>query len=148
MDILTVKAVHIIALVSWFAAMFYLPRLFVYHAENAENSGFVGVVKIMEAKLFKFIALPAFVLTIVTGVWLILLQPELLTNPAKMHSGWLHVKLTLFVLLCVWFFHSAVMLKQLARDTCRKSGKFFRFYNEIPTLFLIAIVLLAVLKPF
>ena len=136
------KAIHFIALVSWFAAMFYLPRLFVYHAENIDNREFVRVVKIMERKLFNFIGIPAFVLTLISGVVLLCL------NLSLFHFGWLHVKLTLLVLLIAWFFWSRSLLVQLANDTCKKSGKFFRVFNEIPTLFLIAIVLLAVLKPF
>jgi putative membrane protein len=140
------KAFHIIAFVSWFAAMFYLPRLFVYHSENRENKDFVSVVKVMEKKLFKYIALPAFSATVISGLVMLLDRPYYIYPSVS--GGWLHAKLTLAALLIAWFVHSGVMLRQLANDVCTKSGRFFRFYNEIPTIFLLLIVSIVVLKPF
>ncbi|MDR0746358.1 MAG: protoporphyrinogen oxidase HemJ [Helicobacteraceae bacterium] len=140
------KAFHIIAFTSWFAAMFYLPRLFVYHRENCENKGFVSVVKVMEKKLYKFIALPAFAATVTSGLVMLWDRPEYIDPSVS--GGWLHAKLTLVALLIAWFIHNGVMLRQLANDTCTKSGRFFRFYNEIPTIFLLLIVPIVVLKPF
>ena len=137
------KAIHIVALVAWFAALFYLPRLYVYHAENRENGGFVDVVKVMEKKLFTYIGLPAFVITIATGLGLIALLPGVMTG-----GGWMHAKITLVLVLSVYFFHSNALRKALADGRCNRSGRFYRIYNEIPTLLLILIVFLAVLKPF
>jgi len=140
---LALKAFHLMAVISWFAAMFYLPRLFVYHAENREKKEFVGVAKTMEYKLYRYIGIPAFWATLFSGVGLIILNPALFGS-----GGWLHAKITLIVGLVVWFFHSGRLLKSMADDRCDKSGKYFRVYNEIPTLFMIAIVILAVVKPF
>lgn len=137
-----IKAFHVISFVSWFAVLFYLPRLFVYHAENKDKADFVEVVKIMQKKLFRIIGIPAFVCTISSGVGMIILQPLLLK------AGWLHAKISVVILLSVYFFHAGHMKNQLAEDKCEKSGKFFRIYNEIPTIFLILIVTLAVVKHF
>lgn len=139
---LGMKVFHIVSFVSWFAVLFYLPRLFVYHAEHIENREFVKVVKIMEYKLYKYIGIPAFFATIISGTLLIIL------NPAILSMGWIHAKISLVILLSGYFFHSGVLKKSLYNDECNKSGKYFRVYNEIPTLFLIAIVILAVVKPF
>ncbi|MGE4296008.1 MAG: protoporphyrinogen oxidase HemJ [Campylobacterales bacterium] len=143
MDYLVLKAIHVMSLVSWFAAMFYLPRLFVYHAENRDNAGFVSVAKVMEKKLFNYIGLPAFAATVITGVVMIVMNPSVFSG-----GGWMHAKLTLVAVLIAWFFHAGSLRKQLENDRCDKSGRYFRIYNEIPTIFLIVIVLLAVAKPF
>ncbi|MEF3191648.1 MAG: protoporphyrinogen oxidase HemJ [Campylobacterales bacterium] len=143
MTYLAIKAFHIMSLISWFAVLFYLPRLFVYHAEHRDNSEFVKVVKIMERKLFRYIGIPAFWATLLSGLAMIALNPGLLTG-----TGWLHAKLTLIAVLIIYFFHAGRLLQALANDTDCHSGKFFRVYNEIPTLLMIAIVILAVIKPF
>ena len=135
------KALHIISVVAWFAGLFYLPRLFIYRTEEADAAGKAMLDK-MAFKLSKFIMLPAMLATWLFGILLIV------QNPALMAFGWLHTKLLLVLLLSGYHGHTQVMRKKLAAGTCTKSGKFFRMYNEIPTLFLIAIVLLAVLKPF
>ncbi|MFN4307069.1 protoporphyrinogen oxidase HemJ [Sulfurihydrogenibium azorense] len=137
------KVIHIIFMVSWMAVLFYLPRLFVYHAENKDNQGFVQVVKVMEKKLFYFIGIPAFVLTVVSGLGMIALNPSLLTS-----GGWLHAKIVLVILLTAFFFHNEYVRRKFLKDQCNKSGKFFRMYNEIPTIILILIVILVVVKPF
>ena len=134
---------HIISLVSWFAVVFYLPRLFVYHAEHNDNKGFVEVVKIMERKLYKYIGIPAFWGTVISGTLLVMLNPALLTS-----GGWLHTKVFLVIALSFYFFHLGKIRATLAKDECKKSGKFFRVYNEVPTLLLIAIVILVIIKPF
>ena len=140
---LSIKAFHIMALVSWFAVMFYLPRLFVYHAENREKKEFLSVIKIMELKLYKYIGVPSFWATLLSGIALIYLNPSVFTS-----GGWMHAKLTLVVLLVVYFFHSGKLRKELENDKCQRSGKFYRVYNELPTILLIGIVILAVVKPF
>ncbi len=140
---LSLKAFHIMAMVSWFAAMFYLPRLFVYHAENREKKEFLGVVKIMEYKLYRYIGIPAFWATLLSGIVLIVLNPSVFSG-----AGWMHAKLTLVALLIGYFFHSGKLRRELEEDRCQKSGKFFRVYNELPTLLLIGIVILVIVKPF
>ncbi len=140
---LSLKAFHIISMVSWMAAMFYLPRLFVYHAENREKKEFIEIVKIMETKLFKYIGVPAFWATLLSGLGLLWLNPALFSS-----GGWLHAKITFVILLIAYFFHSKKHLRELNQDTSTKSGKYFRFYNEIPTILLIFIVIFVVVKPF
>lgn len=140
---LWLKVIHIIFMVSWMAVLFYLPRLFVYHAENKDNENFVKVIKIMEKKLFYFIGIPAFLLTFISGISMIILNPELLKS-----GGWLHAKITLVILLAIFFFHNEYVRRKFEKDICNKSGKFFRMYNEIPTILLILIVILVIIRPF
>jgi putative membrane protein len=130
-------------MVSWMAVLFYLPRLFVYHAENKDNKNFVKVVKIMEKRLFYVIGIPAFILTVVSGLGMIFLNPSLLSS-----GGWLHAKIVLVLILSVFFFHNEYVRRKFEKNECSKSGKFFRMYNEIPTIILILIVILVILKPF
>jgi len=140
---LWIKAIHIIFMVSWMAVLFYLPRLFVYHAENKDNKEFVKIVKIMEKRLFYAIGIPAFVITLITGLSMIFMNPELFKS-----GGWLHAKLTLVAVLIAYFFHNEYVRRKFERDECEKSGKFFRIYNEIPTVLLILIVILVIVRPF
>ena len=135
---------HIISMVSWFAVLFYLPRLFVYHAENGTNNGFVEVVEVMEMKIYKYIGVPAFWATLLSGIALIALYP---TNIFAT-GGWLHAKLTLVAILIAYFFSLGRMRLRLKENTAYKSGKFFRMYNEVPTILLILIVALVIVKPF
>lgn len=135
---------HVISMVSWFAVLFYLPRLFVYHQEHQENGGFLEVVKIMEMKIYKYIGVPAFWATLLSGLGLIYLYP---TNIFAT-GGWFHAKLLFVVILIVYFFSLGWFRTKLLDDTCDKSGKFFRMYNEIPTLLLMVIVAMVIVKPF
>ena len=138
-----ILAFHVMSLISWMAMLFYLPRLFVYHAEHAHNSGFVEVIKIQEHKLYHFIGVPAMWATVISGVTMIAL------NPGLFQSGvWLHVKLTAALLLIVYHFTLGRYVKAFKEDSCTKSGKFFRAYNEVPTLLMIFIVIMVVVKPF
>jgi putative membrane protein len=125
------------------AALFYLPRLFVYHAEHRNTIGFVDVSKIMQRKLYYFIGVPAFWATLLSGLWLIYLNPTLFQT-----GGWLHAKLTFAFLLIIFFFYLGVLRKRLHADDCEKSGKFFRIINEIPTVLMIGIVAMVIVKPF
>ncbi|MEZ0324264.1 MAG: protoporphyrinogen oxidase HemJ [Hydrogenothermaceae bacterium] len=143
MGYLWIKVFHIVFVISWMAVLFYLPRLFVYHAENKGNEGFVKVVKVMEKKLFYFIGIPAFVITVITGLFMIFINPDLLKS-----GGWLHAKIVLVVLLSAFYFHNEYVRRRFEKGICGKSGKFFRIYNEIPTILLILIVILVVIKPF
>ncbi len=138
-----IKWFHVVSLISWFAVLFYLPRLFVYHAEHRENSDFVKVVKIMERKLYKFIGIPAFWATLISGIAMIALNPGLFQS-----GGWLHAKLTLMVFLIVFFFSMGRFQRQFAQDQCDKNGSFFRKYNEIPTILMLLIVAMVIIKPF
>ena len=138
----TVKALHLIALISWFAGLFYLPRLFVYHAENQKNQDCCEMLVTMERKLLRFIMNPAMVLTWGFGITMAML------NPAVAHGGWFHTKMALVVMLSGYHMSLAVYRRRFAEERNVKSGKFFRFYNEVPTILLIIVVFLAVLKPF
>lgn len=138
---LFVKAFHLIAMVAWYAGLFYLPRLFVYHAQ-AEDAISRERFEIMEKRLFRGIMTPAMVVTLALGIWMLVLHPFWLTQ------GWMHAKLALIVVLVVYHHVCIVHMKQLARGTNQKSHVYFRWFNEVPLIPLIAIVLLAVLKPF
>ncbi|MED5510822.1 MAG: protoporphyrinogen oxidase HemJ [Pseudomonadota bacterium] len=140
---LWVKAFHLIFIVTWFSALFYLPRLFVYHAlcdDEAGNARF----KVMERKLYRGIMTPSAILTLVFGLWLLSFYS--LEQIASM--GWLHAKLTLVILLFAYHGICGRMLKQFAADTNQRSHRFYRWFNEFPVLLLIAIILLAVVRPF
>ena len=135
---------HVLSFISWMAALFYLPRLYVYHAENSDNEGFVKVVKVMEKKLYGFIGIPAFWATLLSGSALAYLYPSNIFAT----GGWFHAKLFFALLLIVYFFSLGKIRKKLEADACTKSGKFFRIYNEVPTILMLLIVAMVVLKPF
>lgn len=132
---------HVISFISWFAVLFYLPRLYVYHAEHIDNKGFTEVVKIQEMKLFKYIGVPSMWATIISGAVLIYLGDW-------MKAPWLHAKLLFLVFLIAYFYSLGLMRKKLLSDNCTKSGKFFRVYNEVPTILMLLIVAMVVFKPF
>lgn len=136
---LILKSLHLISMVAWFAGLFYLPRLFVYHVEHPQAA---PTLTIMEHKLARYIMLPAAVATFVFGFGMILESPDI------MAMGWLHAKLGLVLFLVAYHVSLEVHRLNLRTGRNTKSGKFFRMYNEVPTLLLIAIILLAVLKPF
>lgn len=138
---LYVKAFHVIAMVAWFAGLFYLPRLFVYHAE-ASDAVSISRFKVMERRLYYGITWPAALFTTLLGITLILYAPSYYLN-----AGWMHAKL-LFVLL-LWIYHLLCghYLRLFKRDECRKSTYFFRMLNEIPTVLLIVIIVLVIVKP-
>ena len=136
---LVLKALHLISMVAWFAGLFYLPRLFVYHVEKPEAA---PVLTTMEHKLARYIMLPAAVSTFVFGLAMILVSPDI------MAMGWLHAKLGLVLLLVAYHISLEFHRLNLATGRNTKSGRFFRMYNEAPTLLLIGIIFLAVLKPF
>jgi len=137
-----ILAFHVMSFVSWMAMLFYQPRLYVYHSEHADNSGFVEVVKIQEYKLFKYIGVPAMWATILSGgtmLWL---------NPALLHMPWMHAKLLFVALLIAYHFTLEYHRRKLLENPRYKPGKFYRFYNEVPTLLMIGIVIFVVVKPF
>ena len=136
-----ILAFHVISVLSWMAMLFYLPRLFVYHVENSEKKDFVDVVKIQEYKIYKYIGMPAMWTTIISGAAMIYLAPELFKS-----GPWLHAKLTVVFLLIIYSFSLEYFRKQLVENKCKRSGKFFRAYNEIPTLLSILIVTYVIVK--
>ena len=134
-----IKALHIIFMVTWFAGLFYLPRLFVYHAQASDLIG-IERFKVMERKLYYGIMTPSAVLTVAFGVWLWLGQG---------HSGaWLHAKLALVALLVAYHGYCGKLLVDFKHDRNRHGHVWYRWFNELPVLILFAIVLLVVLKPF
>ena len=137
---LWVKAFHIVFMVTWFAGLFYLPRLFIYH-RAAEDQTSHGRFVVMERRLFIIMTIGA-VLTAVFGIWLILL------NPGLLNTGWLKVKLVLVLALIAYHAWCRKISLDLKNDTNRHSDKWLRWFNEAPSLLLIAIVVLAIVKPF
>jgi protoporphyrinogen IX oxidase len=136
-------AFHLIAIVCWFAGLFYLPRLFVYHAMTTSRE--VGdVLTVMEHKLYFYIMTPALFITVATGIYLLTLY--LLTNPV--HSGWLWLKLFLVFFLMLYHFACGYYLYAFKEGSNTQGHRFFRIFNEVPTVFLIAIMILAVVQPF
>lgn len=142
--ILQIKAFHVLSFMAWMAMLFYLPRLFVYHVEHGDKKEFTKVVEIQERLLYKAIGLPAFIATLTSGIALIIITPSYFKDP----SGWFHVKLLLLVFLIVYSFSLECYRKQLKDGTCKRSGKFFRAYNEVPTYLSILIVVYAVCRDF
>jgi putative membrane protein len=136
-----ILAFHIVGVLSWMAMLFYLPRLFVYHRENYDKLEFIEVVKIQEYKLYKYIGTPAMWAVIISGVAMIML------NSALMSQGWFHIKLFALVLLVAYSFSLDYYRKKLSDNNSYKSGKFFRFYNEAPTILAIIIVAMVIVKP-
>ena len=137
---LWVKALHIIFMVTWFAGLFYLPRLFVYHS-LAEDRASLERFIVMERRLYWGIMTPGGVLTIAFGLWLWL-------GWFRGASAWLHAKVALTVLLAAYHVWCGVLMRDFAAGRNRRSHVWFRWYNEFPTLVLFAAVLLVVLKPF
>lgn len=137
-----IKALHLIAIVAWFAALFYLPRLFVYHVDAPVGSAMSETFKVMERRLLKAIMTPAMLATWLFGMLLLSAEPGWMTG------GWMHVKLTIVLVLNGFHGFLAVCVKQFAADDRGRSGRFYRVINEIPTVCLIAIIYLAIVKPF
>ena len=137
---LWVKSLHIVFMVTWFAGLFYLPRLFVYHA-MAEDAATRERFKVMERKLYWGIMTPGGVLTIVFGLWLWL-------GWFRGAGGWLHAKAALTALLVAYHLWCGALLRDFAADRNTKSHLWYRWFNEAPTLVLFAAVFIVVFKPF
>lgn len=135
---LWIKSFHIIFMVTWFAGLFYLPRLFVYHAMS-EDAASIERFKLMERKLFFGIMTPGALLTVVLGVWLWL--------GYGFNGSWLTIKIALVVLLILYHLYCAKLLLDFKHNKNKHSHVFYRWLNEIPVLMLIAIILLVELKP-
>ncbi len=135
------KAVHVIAVIAWMAGLLYLPRLYVYHAQVEPGSETSETFKVMERKLLKYIMNPAMIVSLLLGLFLFVLQ-ELWT------SGWMHAKFLLLVAMFAMHGYMGRWRKDFEADQNKHSHKFYRAMNEVPTLLMIAIVILAVAKPF
>ncbi|MBK8062810.1 MAG: CopD family protein [Betaproteobacteria bacterium] len=136
---LWVKALHIVFMVTWFAGLFYLPRLFVYHAQSSDAAS-IERFKVMERKLYWGIMAPGAVLTLVFGFWLWL--------GYGISGGWLHAKLALVAVLLAYHAWCGKLLADFKHDRNAKSHVWFRWFNEFPVLILFAVVILVVVKPF
>ena len=137
------KALHLIFMVTWFAGIFYLPRLFVYHAMSEDETS-IERFKVMERKLFFGIMTPGMVLTWIFGIWMLVDYAW----GSYSSSGWLHAKLTVLLLLTGYHFLCFKWLLDFKYDRNQCSHVFYRWMNEVPVLFLVAIVILATVKPF
>ncbi len=141
-----IKAFHIIAVIAWMVGMLYLPRLFVYHCVAEKESVQSETFKVMECRLLRAIINPAMIATWLFGLWLAWLGPD--SHYGWLAAGWLQAKLVFVVLLSAVHGLFARWVKDFAADRNRHSQKFYRIINEIPTILMIVIVLLVVLKPF
>ena len=138
---LWVKSLHIISVISWMAAMLYLPRLMVYHCDAEQGSELSETLKVMERRLLKAIMTPAMIATWVFGIWLAFLY-NVWAEP------WFVTKFFLVFVLTVIHFIAAGWVKKFASDSNQKSSKFFRVANEVPAVLMVLIVILVVVKPF
>jgi putative membrane protein len=136
-----IKALHVIAVIAWMAGMLYLPRLFVYHCDAEIGSKQSGTFKVMERRLLKAIINPAMVVTWLAGLYLAVVGHWFA-------AGWLHGKLLLVLLLSGVHGFFARCVKDFAADRNARSQKFYRYINEVPTVLMIGIVVLVVVKPF
>jgi len=136
-----IKAVHVIAVISWMAGMLYLPRLFVYHSETPKGSIQSDTFKIMERRLLKAIMTPAMVLTWILGLILV-------WQGGWITSGWLHAKFLLVIALSGLHGFLSKTVREFAADRNVRPAKFYRMINEVPTILMIVIVILVIVKPF
>jgi len=134
---------HIMAVMSWMAMLFYQPRLYVYHTEQKNKPDFVDVVKVQEYKMYKYIGLPAMWATVISGLWMLYLRPDLLQG-----DGWMHAKILVVIVLMAYSFSLEHYRKQLENENYSKSGNFFRAYNEVPTVLSLLIVGYVITKTF
>lgn len=140
---LYLKAFHLIAVMAWMAGMLYLPRLFVYHTQVPVGSERDKLLQTMERRLLRFIINPAMIVTFIFGVWLVMIQ-----TPEIWREGWWHIKLTLVVIMFAVHGFLARCRKKFIRGENTYSTKFYRIINELPTVLMVVIVFLVILKPF
>ena len=136
------KSLHLIAVISWMAGLLYLPRIFVYHAENNTEKNTSEIFKIMERRLMFYIMTPAMILSWFFGIFLILINEISITL-----NLWVQTKLFLVVLLTIYHLFLGYYLRKFALDENKKSAKFFKIINEIPTILLILIIFVIIYKP-
>ena len=138
---LWIKVLHVLAIISWMAGLLYLPRLFVYHAQTSPGSSQSETFKIMERRLYKAIMTPAMIVAWASGALLIWLG-------GFISDGWLHAKLGLVLILTASHIHMNQLRQTFDEDKNKKSDRYFRVLNEIPTLLMIGIVIFVIVKPF
>ena len=139
---LTYRALHLIAVISWMVGLLYLPRIFVYHTENQSDRNISNVFKTMERKLYFYIMTPAMIISWIFGILLIGS-----IGFDQLSTYWLKTKLILVILLTLYHFYLGNFLHKFKMDLNTKSSKFFRFFNEVPTILLILIIFIVVFKP-
>ena len=139
---LTLKSLHLIAVISWMAGLLYLPRIFVYHEENKDNLKTSETFKVMEKKLYFYIMMPAMILSWIFGLLLI-------GNIGfdQMSNMWLQIKLILAIILTGYHIFLGACLKKFYNNSNTLSSRFYRIFNEVPTIFLILIVFIVIFKP-
>ena len=138
---LWIKALHIMAVISWMAGMFYLPRLFVYHVDAAPGSAQSETFKVMERRLLKMIINPAMIVVWLSGLWMAYAN-------GFFQAPWLHAKLTLVLVMSALHGYFAGLVKTFAADKNVRPARFYRILNEIPPVLMAIIVVLVVVKPF
>ena len=136
------KALHLIAIISWMAGLLYLPRIFVYHVENKQDQNISNTFKIMEKKLYYYIMMPAMLLS-----WLFGLLLTFSIGLDQLAFKWLQIKLILVLILTLYHFFLGSCLRKFSLDLNTYSSKFYRIFNEVPTILLILIVFIVVFKP-
>ena len=136
------KSLHLIAVISWMAGLLYLPRIFVYHTENHSKNETTDIFKVMERKLFYYIMLPAMTLSWLFGLILISI-----IGFSTFSLLWMKIKILLVIILTFYHFYLGICLKDLNNNIFKRSSKFFRIINEIPTILLIITVLIVIFKP-
>lgn len=141
---LWLKALHLISVIAWMAGLLYLPRLYVYHAENASDASCNAMLKVMEKKLLRYIMNPAMIASFIFGFLLL----KIVGFDSLRGSGWMHAKITLVLVMAGFHGMLAKWRKDFESDQNQKSSKFFRYANEVPTVLMILIVILVVIKPF
>jgi putative membrane protein len=137
-----IKALHVISMIAWMAGLLYLPRLFVYHVQAQAGSIQSDTFKIMERRLLKAIMNPAMIATFVFGIWLIVLNPSLLSQ------GWLHAKLLLVLGMAGAHGAMGKWRKEFEADRNVRPQRFYRIANEVPTVLMIVVVILVIVRPF
>lgn len=136
-----VKALHVISIIAWMAALLYLPRLMVYHAVTEAGSQLSETFKVMERRLLKAIMTPAMISSWIFGLWS-------MWNIRAWEDGWFHAKLLFVIVMTAFHGFCAVWVREFANDQRKRPQRFYRFANEIPTLLMIFVVILVIVKPF
>ena len=139
---LIIKSLHLIAVISWMAGLLYLPRIFVYHVENYEKKETTDIFEIMEKRLYNFIMRPAMLFAWIFGIVLIYIN-----GLDTLANLWMQIKLVLVIILSVYHEYLGKCLMHLKNRTNTKTAKFYRYINEVPTILLILIVFVVIIKP-
>ncbi|RKQ68630.1 protoporphyrinogen oxidase HemJ [Oceanibaculum indicum] len=138
-----IKALHVISVIAWMAGMFYLPRLYIYHVAAPIGSPQSETFKVMERRLLRAIINPAMFATFIFGIWMLVLL-----GPSVWSEGWWHVKLTMVILMGAYHMFLSRWRRDFEADRNQRSAKFYRFANEVPTVLMIVIVIMVIVKPF